>query len=332
MRIYGEKVKVQYPQGFGDISQGPQKIVLKKRNVQVRIDKEPIPLHDYINFKKMSGNEIILNLDNVLNLRNGELVSGLCELAQRDKNKEFDWNTHPVTFRCLNELKRRATQLNHKQVIMLALLLQNLRIIDQDIWNLAATNSLKLLHKYSGSQLAQLLDLFDKDILDDEGEPHALRKTDDTYFERIVGIIPIHIKTLRKECVTRLLEILVKKNLGSERIYRDYLLLTVEKNIMYFNTDQYSRILRALADKNYVEDSIFWNQFIFKYVHEDAKKQPREFVEAQARKIWDSLVYLKLKCPTLDVQPHINRVESFIPREDTYTDRLTSGDAAQASL
>lgn len=81
------------------------------------------------------------------------------------------------------------------------------------------------------------MDLFDKDILDDEGEPHVLRKVDDIYFERITGIIPIHIKSLSKEHITRVLEILVKKNLGSERIYRDYLLLTVEKNIMKFNID-----------------------------------------------------------------------------------------------
>jgi hypothetical protein len=32
--------------------------------------------------------------------------------------------------------------------------------------------------------------------------------------------------------------------------------------------------------------------------------------------LWDSLIYLKLKCPTLDVQDHIARVEMFLPRED----------------
>lgn len=45
----------------------------------------PTPLHDYINFKKMSGNEIILNLDNHENLTHGELVGGLLELGKRDK-------------------------------------------------------------------------------------------------------------------------------------------------------------------------------------------------------------------------------------------------------
>ncbi len=47
--------------------------------------------------------------------------------------------------------------------------------------------------------MAQLLDLYDKDILDEEGEPHLLRKTDTDFFERIVGILPIHIKNLSRE-------------------------------------------------------------------------------------------------------------------------------------
>lgn len=55
----------------------------------------------------MSGNEILLNLDNYENLRHGELVGGLCELAKRDKYKDFDWNTHPVTARCVTDLKKR---------------------------------------------------------------------------------------------------------------------------------------------------------------------------------------------------------------------------------
>jgi len=45
----------------------------------------------------MHGNEILLNLDNVENLRNSELIGGLVELVKRDKNQDHDWNIHPVT-------------------------------------------------------------------------------------------------------------------------------------------------------------------------------------------------------------------------------------------
>jgi hypothetical protein len=43
-----------------------------------------------------SGNEILLNLDNCDNLRNGELISALIELGKRDAAKEHDWNNHAI--------------------------------------------------------------------------------------------------------------------------------------------------------------------------------------------------------------------------------------------
>jgi hypothetical protein len=65
--------------------------------VKAKVDSEPIPLHDFINFKKMSGNEILLNLDNYENLRHSELVGGMISLANKDKKREHDWNAHPIT-------------------------------------------------------------------------------------------------------------------------------------------------------------------------------------------------------------------------------------------
>lgn len=55
---------------------------------------------------------------------------------------------------------------------------------------------------------------------------------------------------------------------------------------------------------------------MFKYVHENDRKAPRLLTVEEARTIWDSLIYLKLKCPNLDIKDHISKVESFIPKED----------------
>ena len=69
---------------------------------------QPVPIKDFINFKQMrSGNEILLNLDNQFHLADSELVSGLIELAKRDRNLEHNWNAHPITIRCLRSLKKR---------------------------------------------------------------------------------------------------------------------------------------------------------------------------------------------------------------------------------
>ena len=41
------------------------------------------PLHDYINFKSMPSNEILLNLSNYAKLRNSELISSIYTLTKR---------------------------------------------------------------------------------------------------------------------------------------------------------------------------------------------------------------------------------------------------------
>lgn len=94
-----------------------------------------------------------------------------------------------------------------------------------------------MLHKYKGRDMATFLDIYDRDILDDNGEPHNVKKTDDSFFERITGILPVQIKYLSKEHMIRCLEVLVKRELGSERIFRDHLLLKIERNIHKFNVE-----------------------------------------------------------------------------------------------
>ncbi len=90
--------------------------------------------------------------------------------------------------------------LNSMNVLQAAMVMQKLRIIDSEAWQLASTNILKLLHKYKGRDMTKIIDLFDQDVLDDEGEPLPVRKiVDESFFERITGIIPIHIKHLAKE-------------------------------------------------------------------------------------------------------------------------------------
>lgn len=64
----------------------------------------------------MKSNEILLNLDHNENLAHSELVGGLIELTQRDRAQEFDWNEHPITAKCLEDLKIRQPTFNAKHI------------------------------------------------------------------------------------------------------------------------------------------------------------------------------------------------------------------------
>ena len=78
----------------------------------------------------MSGNEIILNLENHDNFTTSELIGGLIELGKRDKNYKFNWNNHPITASALKDVKSRIPIMNAKNVLQTTIFLDSLQIID----------------------------------------------------------------------------------------------------------------------------------------------------------------------------------------------------------
>ena len=64
------------------------------------------------------------------------------------------------------------------------------------------------------------LDLFEKEVLDDKGDVYLyLQKAPEEFFERIVSILPMHVGFLSNSELVRTLEVLVQKELGSERLF-----------------------------------------------------------------------------------------------------------------
>jgi len=74
--------------------------------------------------------------------------------------------------------------------------MDRLRVRDSEMWQLNSMHVLRMLHKYSARDLSQFLDIFDRDVVDDEGENLGVIKTDEVFFERIVGILPMYIKQM----------------------------------------------------------------------------------------------------------------------------------------
>jgi hypothetical protein len=72
-----------------------------------------------------------------------------------------------------------------------------------------------MLHKFKARDMAQFLDIFDRDILDNEGEPIGVKKAEELFFEKIVGILPMFIKDMNDYEIIRSLEVLTRKGLGS---------------------------------------------------------------------------------------------------------------------
>lgn len=111
---------------------GPLHITINKTHAPLYSVKYVAPpIKDFMNFKNMTSNEVLLNLDNHLNLADSELVGGLVELTKRnDKTAKVDWNEHPITRKCLDDLKNRQPRLSAKHVAQTQLILEGLQVKD----------------------------------------------------------------------------------------------------------------------------------------------------------------------------------------------------------
>jgi hypothetical protein len=71
-----------------------------------------------MNFKEMSGNEILLNMTNFEYFRNGEIVNSIMELGKRThlpQNKDLtenNWDEHPYAGKVVKELVKRLPTFN----------------------------------------------------------------------------------------------------------------------------------------------------------------------------------------------------------------------------
>ena len=168
--------------------------------------------------------------------------------------------------------------LSAKHVAQIQLILESLKIKDKEFWDENAQHVLRMLHKYKARDFSQFLDIFHKEILDEYGEPIVLNKTDNVFFERLAGLLPMYVKDMTNAQVIRTLEVCVARNIGSQRLFDHYLLFMIEKHLLKYSVSEYSRMVRAMAEKMFIEDYVFWDKFAFRYVFFDPRtNQERSF-------------------------------------------------------
>ena len=76
-------------------------------------------------------------------------------------------------------------------------------------------------------------------------------------------------------------------------------------------------MIKAMAERQFVEDFVFWDKFAFRYVTFDPKTEDnvRHFTNEEAKQLWDAFVFVKFRCPTLDIKDVLVDLEKFFDKE-----------------
>lgn len=108
----------------------------------------------------MSGNEILLNMENAEFFRDGELINSLIELSRRNGQEEHDWEVHPYTKAAIDEVYKRLDGFISKHVSQAAFALDALNVNNLTIWEKIAIQAHKHAHLFDAISIANLLDVF----------------------------------------------------------------------------------------------------------------------------------------------------------------------------
>jgi len=61
----------------------------------------------------------------------------------------------------------------------------------------------------------------------------------------------MYVKQMNNEQVIRSLEVMVKRNIGSDRLFEHYILFMIEKHVLKYPVSLYSRMVRVMAEKGF---------------------------------------------------------------------------------
>jgi len=91
----------------------------------------------------------------------------------------------------------------------------------------------------------------------------------------------------------------------------------IEKSVLKYPVSVYSQLIRVMADRGFVEDYVFWEKYVFQYVYRDPRNDGyRVFSGEEAKMLWDSFVYLKLKCPSIEIKDVLSELEKHLYAAD----------------
>ena len=81
----------------------------------------------------------------------------------------------------------------------------------------------------------------------------------------------MYVKQMDNGQVIRSLEVMVKRNIGSDRLFEHYILFMIEKHVLRYSVGLYSRMIRVMAEKGFAQDFVFWDKFAYQYIFYDPR-------------------------------------------------------------
>ena len=203
--------------------------------------KKPIPLpprHDFIDFKKYTGNEILFALKDSQELRATELSNALLQLGVRKGAPEnIDWNVHPTVSIAIETAKKRIPQYPMKVLTSLALACSRLGISDPQLWELLEKHIVRTMPSMEPIGIAYCFSSF-------------VGKGTQEFYQELLSKINIHVNYLNGRDLLNVVKGCVHEDLEAKELFEKKLYPLILQKKKMCTPDQLNEFIELLGKRS----------------------------------------------------------------------------------
>ena len=183
---------VRFPHWKGHIRKGAKLTMSPQMNLKVRAPVKKS--HDFIDFRTLTGNEILYNLQNAQHFRPFEYSNSFLNLGlKKGAPAGYDWESNPFVQTALQHGKAKLPQFNCKVLTSLAHAWHRLGIKDPEAWRLIETHVLRQFTVIEPEGLARAMQAFTK-------------VPGEKFWEKVDEMLPVYLRQFNTADFARAVE------------------------------------------------------------------------------------------------------------------------------
>ena len=217
--------------------------------LNLKTPSEPAKTHDFIDFSKLTGNEILYNMQNAQHFRPFEYSNSFLALGtKKGAPAGYEWEKNAFVQTALAEGKRKIPQFTCKVLTSLAHAWGRLGVKDAELWGLLETHILRQFVAIEPRGLARSMIAFSK------------VQGCERFWTKVLDILPVYLQKLDHSDAVRVIESLADKPDVPAEMYEKWLYPQIKYHRYKCSPSQLERM--KLAFEKRADFSQEWRDMI----------------------------------------------------------------------
>lgn len=252
-------------------------------------------MHDLIQFQRMSGNEMLLNMKNADKFRNAEVIECLEAFCKLEKAVEHDWDNHELFQKLLFRINSKFTQFTTEDTAKLVRFFKRLGIKNEEFWAKADKRFWEIHPTLKGKDFAT----FYMHLMTSEAT------LDETKIE-LTKLLPRELRRFSPDHTTEAFKLVVDHDLLSDHLWHNHFHMIFWRKNLWIGLRNFPDIIDYMVKIEFLEEVEWWNESFMPsidyYVND-------ELSDDVCKRLISSLEMLGSTQPAIEVRSYIAKIK-----------------------